>query len=74
MTGRYTFRWEGNIKVDLTEIGCEEGKWTELLDPCCLLRAGFFLGLPLNPDDGGNIFLQHISWLLQDYTVLYPRR
>jgi hypothetical protein len=28
---------------------------------CCLLRAGFLLGLLFNPEDGSDMFLQNIS-------------
>jgi hypothetical protein len=28
----------------------------------------------LNPEDGGNMFLQNFSELLPDYMMLYPRR
>jgi hypothetical protein len=28
---------------------------------CCLLHAGFFLELPLGPENGGNMLLQSIS-------------
>jgi hypothetical protein len=53
-------------------MGCEDGKSTELLDACYLLNAGFFIVLPLNPNDGGNIFLQYITLLSPDYTYLCP--
>jgi Zn-dependent protease len=37
------------------------------------LFAGFFLGLPLNPEDGGKIFLRNVSRLSKDYNkVLNP--
>jgi hypothetical protein len=32
------------------------------------------LGLFFDPEDGGNMFLQNVDWLLTDYTALYPRR
>jgi hypothetical protein len=37
-------------------------------------RAGLFLGLHFNPDDGDDMFLQNVCWLSTDYTALYPRR
>jgi hypothetical protein len=37
-------------------------------------HTGFLLGLFFNHEDGGDIFLQNISWLSIDYTALYPRR
>jgi hypothetical protein len=33
----------------------------------------YLLGLLVNPEDGGRIFLQHVYWLSTDYTPLYPR-
>ena len=35
--------------------------------------AGFLLGLVFNPEDGGDMCLQNVCWLLTDYTALYPR-
>jgi hypothetical protein len=37
---------------------------------CCLLHAGFFLGLLFNSEDGRDMFLHNISWLSADYTML----
>jgi hypothetical protein len=37
-------------------------------------RSGFLLGLFFNPEDGGDMFLQNISWLSMVYVVLYIRR
>jgi hypothetical protein len=34
---------------------------------CCLLLAGYMLGLVFNPEDGGTVFLQNISKLLPHY-------
>jgi hypothetical protein len=28
--GRSRKRWEDNVKMDLREVGCEDGKWIEL--------------------------------------------
>jgi hypothetical protein len=36
-------------------------------------RAGFLHGLFLDPDDGGDTFLQNVSWLSMDYMALYIR-
>jgi hypothetical protein len=36
---------------------------------CC-----FLLGLFVDPEDGGNMFLRNVSWLPADYTALHPRR
>jgi hypothetical protein len=41
---------------------------------CCLLHAGFFLGLLSIPEDGGDIFPFNIGCLSTDCTVLYHRR
>jgi hypothetical protein len=32
MTTWKTKRWEGHIKIDIREIGCEDGRWTELAE------------------------------------------
>jgi hypothetical protein len=32
------------------------------------------LDLFFDSEDGGNMFLQNISWLSTDYMALYPRR
>jgi hypothetical protein len=37
---------------------------------CCLLHAGFLLGLFFSPEDGGNIFLGNLTdfhWTTQHY-------
>jgi hypothetical protein len=39
---------------------------------CCLLQSGFLLGFFLDPEDGGDIFLQNVGWLSTDYTALCP--
>jgi hypothetical protein len=39
-----------------------------------LHHAGFLLGLFFYPEDGGNMFLQNISWFSVGYMALYPRR
>jgi hypothetical protein len=41
---------------------------------CCLLEVGFLLGLLLNPEDEGGMFLRNVGSLSTDYTLLYPRR
>jgi hypothetical protein len=40
--------------------------------PCCLLHAGFLLGLLFNSEDRGDMFHWNVHWLTTDYTVLYP--
>jgi hypothetical protein len=37
-------------------------------------HAGFLLGLFLDPEDGGDMFLRNVGWLSSDYTALCPRR
>jgi hypothetical protein len=37
-------------------------------------HACFLLGLLLDPEGGGDIFLRNVSWIPTDYTALYPRR
>jgi hypothetical protein len=32
------------------------------------------LSFVFDPEDGGHMFLQNISWLSADYVVLYPKR
>jgi hypothetical protein len=39
-----------------------------------VLHAGFFLGPFFEPEDGGDMFHQNISWLSVDYTASYPRK
>jgi hypothetical protein len=41
---------------------------------CCLLYAGFLLGLLFDPEDRGDMFIRNVGWLQPDYTVLYGRR
>jgi hypothetical protein len=41
---------------------------------CCLLHAGFLLGLLFYPEDGGDMFLRNVGRLSANYTALYPRR
>jgi hypothetical protein len=43
-----------------------------LLATC--FHAGFLLGLFFEPENGGDMFLWNVSWLLRDYTALYHRR
>jgi hypothetical protein len=42
--------------------------------PCYQLHAGFLLGLYINSEDVGNMFLRNVGWLSTDRTALYPRR
>jgi len=48
--GRSRHRWEGNIKIDLQEVGCEDLDWIELLqdrDRCWVfVNAVMNLGVP----------------------------
>ena len=30
--GRPRLRWEDNIKMDLREVGCDSGEWTDLAE------------------------------------------
>jgi hypothetical protein len=46
----------------------------ETSSACCLLHAGFLLGLFVDPEHGGNMFLQNMSWPSPKYTGLHPRR
>jgi hypothetical protein len=41
---------------------------------CCVLPAGFLLGVFFNPEYRGYTFLRHFGFLSTDYTTLYPRR
>jgi hypothetical protein len=41
---------------------------------CCLLHAGYFLGLLFNLEDRREMFLRNIGSILTDYTSLYSRR
>jgi hypothetical protein len=40
---------------------------------CCLFHGDFYLGLPLSPEDGGNMHLRNVGSLSVDYTALYLR-
>jgi hypothetical protein len=41
---------------------------------CCLLVAGIFLGLLLNPQDIEDMFLQYANGFPPNYTGIQPRR
>jgi hypothetical protein len=50
-----------------------ESRWkAELLATC--FRAGFSFGLFFDPEDGDDIFIRNVGWLLTDYRMLYARR
>jgi hypothetical protein len=38
-----------------------------------MLGAGFLLGLLLDPEYGGDMFLRNVCWFPTDYTALYPK-
>jgi hypothetical protein len=38
---------------------------------CCLLHAGFLLGLLFNPEDEGDMFLRNVGSLSMDYRMLH---
>jgi hypothetical protein len=40
---------------------------------CCLLHAGFLLGLLFSSEDRGDMFFQNNSYLSTDYMALYHR-
>jgi hypothetical protein len=40
------------------------------LPPTCF-RAGFFLGLFFDNEDGGDVFLRNVGWLTTAYMALY---
>jgi hypothetical protein len=42
--------------------------------PYYLLYSGFLVGLPFNPEDGGEVSLQNDAWFSADYTALYLKR
>jgi hypothetical protein len=41
---------------------------------CCLLHAGFSLGLLFGPEKGDDMFLRSARWIPTDYTALCSRR
>jgi hypothetical protein len=41
---------------------------------CCLLHAGFLLGLLFSPYDGGDMLLQNAGLLSPGYMALYSRK
>jgi hypothetical protein len=38
--------------------------------PAICFHANFMRGLRFDPEDGGDVFLWNVSWLLTDYTAL----
>jgi hypothetical protein len=47
---------------------------TGLSSACCLLHAGFLIGLLFNPEDIGNIPLQHQSTLNELHGVTFHKK
>jgi hypothetical protein len=41
---------------------------------CYIFHAGFLLGSFFDPEDGSDMFLWNVGWILTDYTALYLRR
>jgi hypothetical protein len=41
---------------------------------CCLLLAGYVLGLLFDPEDGDSTFPRNVNQLLPDYTKSIPRK
>jgi hypothetical protein len=37
-----------------------------------LLHAGFLFSLIFDPEDGGDMFLRYVGWILPDYEALQP--
>jgi hypothetical protein len=42
--------------------------------PCSLLHARFSLGLIVDTEDGGDMFLLNVEWISTEYNLLYYRR
>jgi hypothetical protein len=40
---------------------------------CFLLHVHFLLGLFLDPEDVGDMFLRSVSWFSADYIAVYPK-
>jgi hypothetical protein len=40
----------------------------------CMLIAGYFGGMPLNPEEGCSMFILNVSEVLPDCTVSHPGR
>jgi hypothetical protein len=82
------FNWEPKISVFWDKIPCSPVKTPHhfggtyrlhlqrrrVSSACSLLHAGFLLGLLIDPEDGGDIFLRNIDFPLPDYMALYSRR
>jgi hypothetical protein len=51
----------------------EQGK-RETSRACSLLYAGYLLGLLVNPEDRGHMFIRNIGLVSTAYTKLYPSR
>jgi hypothetical protein len=41
---------------------------------CCVVHAGFLLGLFFNLEHGGDMFLRNVGWLLTDYKASCPQK
>jgi hypothetical protein len=49
------------LKGKLSKKPPQSRQQAEQISACCLLHAGFLLGLLLNPEDGTDMFLRNVS-------------
>jgi hypothetical protein len=61
------WRFEGTFRVHL-EVEEEAKEETSMKQV-----ADFLLALFFDPEDGGDMFLRNISWLITRYTTLHPK-
>jgi hypothetical protein len=71
--GKCDLRLQGR-KLSPTRNQREAGSKQNRLAACCLLHAGFLLGLFIDHEDGGYMFLRNVGLLSAGYTVVYPKR
>jgi hypothetical protein len=54
-------------------IPFESQRWKQAVGSSHLLSSAILLGLFLDPEEGGDMFLRNVGRLSTDYNALYPR-